>query len=96
MQLRAVCIKTAGRQDNGHRARTRGARCHQASVVPMMSGTGVVRGRSIRWAPVALGQVVAVTLISVLAACHKEEKAAATPIRPVRTMTVELDRKSVV
>jgi RND family efflux transporter MFP subunit len=56
----------------------------------MMSGTGVVRGRSIRWAPVALGQVVAVTLISVLAACHKEEKAAATPIRPVRTMTVEL------
>jgi membrane fusion protein, multidrug efflux system len=56
----------------------------------MMSGTGVVRGRSIRWAPVTLGQFVAVTLISVLTACHKEEKAAATAVRPVRTVTVEM------
>jgi membrane fusion protein, multidrug efflux system len=56
----------------------------------MMSGTGVARGRSIRWAPVTLGQFVAVTLISVLTACHKEEKAAATAVRPVRTVTVEM------
>ena len=35
-------------------------------------------------------RIGALVLVLALAACHKEEKAAATPIRPVRTITVEL------
>jgi RND family efflux transporter MFP subunit len=38
----------------------------------------------------ALGAAGALVLLSVLAACHKEEKAASQAIRPVRTVTVEL------
>ena len=52
----------------------------------MVSGMGLVERRST--GPV--GAVGALVLVLALAACHKEEKAAATPIRPVRTMTVEL------
>src|SRR5499433_111677 len=41
--------------------------------------------------PSSAGLVIGVLfLLLVLAACQKEEKAAATPIRPVRTVTVEL------
>jgi len=38
----------------------------------------------------ALGAAGALILLSALAACHKEEKAASQAIRPVRTVTVEL------
>jgi membrane fusion protein, multidrug efflux system len=38
----------------------------------------------------ASGAIGAFVLMLVLGACQKEEKAAATPIRPVRTMTVQL------
>jgi RND family efflux transporter MFP subunit len=44
-------------------------------------------GRSLAPAPGAVGALV---LALALVACQKEEKAAATPIRPVRTVTVEL------
>src|SRR5499427_8174293 len=43
-----------------------------------------------RWLPFAAGPVAALVLISLLTACQKEEKAAATSVRPVRTVTVEL------
>src|SRR5947209_1093919 len=58
--------------------------------VPMMRRTDLFEQRSTRWPPFALGKIGALVLLLVLAACHKEEKAAATPIRPVRTVTVEL------
>jgi RND family efflux transporter MFP subunit len=56
----------------------------------MMSRTDLFEQRSTRWPPFALGKIGALVLLLVLAACQKEEKAAATPIRPVRTVTVEL------
>src|SRR6266478_7280812 len=59
------------------------------SAVPMMSGTDFVRERSTRSLSFGLGTVCAIVLISALAACKKEEKAAAPDIRPVRTVTVE-------
>jgi RND family efflux transporter MFP subunit len=48
----------------------------------------ITRPHPFRWGAVAVA--VAFALISALSACHKEEKAAATPIRPVRTVAVEL------
>jgi membrane fusion protein, multidrug efflux system len=56
----------------------------------MMSKTGLFEQRATRWPPFALGNIGALVLFLVLAACQKEEKAAETPIRPVRTVTVEL------
>src|SRR5712671_1290431 len=55
-----------------------------------MRRTDLLEQRSTRWPPFGLGKIGALVLLLVLAACHKEEKAAATPIRPVRTVTVEL------
>ena len=46
--------------------------------------------RSTQWPTFTLGKIGALVLLLVLAACQKEEKAAAIPIRPVRTVTVEL------
>jgi RND family efflux transporter MFP subunit len=46
--------------------------------------------RSIRSLPSATGVIIVLALVLVLAACQKEEKAASTPIRPVRTVTVEM------
>jgi membrane fusion protein, multidrug efflux system len=45
--------------------------------------------RSTRCVPFALGKVGTLVLLLILAACQKEEKAAATSIRPVRTVAVE-------
>ena len=56
----------------------------------MMSRTDLFEQRSTRWPPFALGKIGVLVLSLVLAACQKEEKAAATLIRPVRTVTVEL------
>jgi len=58
--------------------------------MPMMSKKKLVAVHSTRWLRLAIGQLIAVALISVLAACHKEEKAAAAVVRPVRTVTVEM------
>jgi membrane fusion protein, multidrug efflux system len=55
-----------------------------------MSETNLVKQESFRCVPVKLGKIGALVVLLVLAACQKEEKAAATPIRPVRTVTVEL------
>jgi RND family efflux transporter MFP subunit len=46
--------------------------------------------RSTQLRSLALGATGALVLVFVLASCQKEEKAAATPIRPVRTVIVEL------
>ena len=59
----------------------------------MMTRTGLRRDHSTRLLTLALGVAGAFILLSVLAACHKEEKAASQAIRPVRTVTVEF-RKS--
>src|ERR1700738_699666 len=59
------------------------------SAVLMMSGTDFVRERSTRSLSFGLGTVCALVLLSALAACKKEEKAAAPDIRPVRAVTVE-------
>jgi RND family efflux transporter MFP subunit len=56
----------------------------------MMSKTGSIEERSTRWLPFASGMIGALGLMLFLTACHKEEKAAATTIRSVRTVTVEL------
>src|SRR6516165_8631097 len=56
----------------------------------MIQGTRFAGRHPTRWLPFAQGPAVILVLISVLAACQKEEKAAATAIRPVRTVTVEL------
>jgi RND family efflux transporter MFP subunit len=56
----------------------------------MMSKTGSIEERSTRWLPFASGMIGALGWMLFLTACHKEEKAAATTIRPVRTVTVEL------
>src|SRR5207237_10891427 len=55
----------------------------------MRSKAGLPEERSTRWLRFASGTIGALALILFLAACHKEEKAAATAIRPVRTVTVE-------
>lgn len=59
----------------------------------MMTRTGLISDHSTRLLTLALGVAGALMLLSVLAACHKEEKAASQAIRPVRTVTVEF-RKS--
>src|SRR5947209_3436426 len=58
--------------------------------VPMMRRTDLFEQRSTQWPTFTLGKIGALVLLLVLAACQKEEKAAAIPIRPVRTVTVEL------
>jgi membrane fusion protein, multidrug efflux system len=55
----------------------------------MMIRTGLRRDHSTRMLTLSLGVAGALILLSVLAACHKEEKAASQAIRPVRTVTVE-------
>jgi RND family efflux transporter MFP subunit len=55
-----------------------------------MSETDLVKRRLSRCVPFMLGKIGALVLLLILASCQKEEKAAATPIRPVRTVTVEL------
>jgi len=56
----------------------------------MMCGTSLARERSIRLLTLSLGAAGILILLSVLAACHKEEKAASQAVRPVRTVTGEL------
>jgi RND family efflux transporter MFP subunit len=56
----------------------------------MMSRTGFVRERSTQSLSFGLGTVCALVFLLVLPSCREEEKAAATVIRPVRTVTVEL------
>ena len=56
----------------------------------MMCGTSLAGERSTRLLTLTLGAAGVLILLSALAACQKEEKAAAAPIRPVRTVTVEL------
>src|SRR5207248_9838513 len=58
--------------------------------VPMMRRTDLFEQRVTRWPPFAPGKIGALVLMVFLAACHKEEKASATVIRPVRTVAVEL------
>jgi RND family efflux transporter MFP subunit len=53
----------------------------------MMRNTDLSKTRSIS---LALGSVGTLILLLAVAACQKEEKAAATPIRPVRTVIVQL------
>src|SRR5215469_12315001 len=55
----------------------------------MMNKTDLLEQPSTRCVPFTLGKVGALVLLLFLATCHKEEKAAATAIRPVRTVTVE-------
>jgi membrane fusion protein, multidrug efflux system len=56
----------------------------------MMNATGFVAERSTRLLALALRAAGALILPSALAACQKEEKAASQAVRPVRTVTVEL------
>ena len=56
----------------------------------MMSKTGLAGEHPTRWLPLAFARIGALILILGVAGCQKEEKAAAAPIRPVRTVTVEL------
>ncbi len=56
----------------------------------MVFGTGLAGERSSRLLTLARGAAGALILLSALAACHKEEKAAPQTVRPVRTATVEL------
>jgi RND family efflux transporter MFP subunit len=56
----------------------------------MMCGTSLAGERSSRLLTLARGAAGALILLSALAACHKEEKAASQAVRPVRTATVEL------
>ena len=55
----------------------------------MMCGTSLAGKRSTRLLTLSWGAAGTLILLSVLSACHKEEKAAAQSIRPVRTVTVE-------
>ena len=55
-----------------------------------MTRTGFIGDHSTRVLTLALGAAGGLVLLSALAACHKEEKAASQAIRPVRTVTVEL------
>ena len=59
-------------------------------AVPMMCGAGLAGERARRSLTLALGAAGTLILLSALVACHKEEKAASQAIRPVRTVTVEL------
>jgi hypothetical protein len=56
----------------------------------MTCGTSLAAERSARLLTLALGAAGTLILLSALAACHKEEKAASQAVRPVRTVTVEL------
>src|SRR6516165_2611056 len=56
----------------------------------MMSGTGFAGASPGRLLSFRLGTVSALFLLLALPACQKEEKAATQAIRPVRTVTVEL------
>jgi RND family efflux transporter MFP subunit len=56
----------------------------------MISRIGPVDNRLNRILPFALATIGGLVLMLFLAACHKEEKAAAAVIRPVRTVTVEM------
>ncbi|MFL5267284.1 MAG: efflux RND transporter periplasmic adaptor subunit [Stellaceae bacterium] len=56
----------------------------------MTSKKGLLEGCPTRWPASAFGAAAVVFLLLFSAACHKEEKAAATIIRPVRTLTVVL------
>ncbi|MGB9649308.1 MAG: efflux RND transporter periplasmic adaptor subunit [Stellaceae bacterium] len=56
----------------------------------MMCGTSLAGERSTRLLTLALGAAGALILLSALAACQKEEKAASQAVRPVRTVAVEL------
>jgi membrane fusion protein, multidrug efflux system len=56
----------------------------------MMRGTSLAGERSSRLLTLALGAAGTLILLSALAACHKEEKAASQAVRPVRTVTVAL------
>ena len=56
----------------------------------MMTKAAWPQHRSSRWLPLALGEIAALVALLSLVACHKEEKAAGTAIRPVRTVTVEM------
>src|SRR5262245_20041199 len=60
------------------------------SPVPMMTRTGFIGDHSTRLLILALGAAGALILLPALAACQKEEKAASQAVRPVRTVTVEL------
>ena len=46
--------------------------------------------RSIRSLPFAAGMIIILASVVILSACQKEQKAAATVIRPVRTVIAEL------
>ena len=56
----------------------------------MISRMGPANDCFSRWLAVAPGALGALIVVLALAACQKEEKAAATVVRPVRTVTVEL------
>ncbi len=56
----------------------------------MTSRINPVNDRSTRRAPFTWLEVGALVLMLTLAACHEEQKAAPQPVRPVRTVTVEL------
>ncbi len=56
----------------------------------MMCGTSLAGERSTRLLTLTLGAAGTLILLSALVACHKEEKAASQAVRPVRTVTVEL------
>jgi membrane fusion protein, multidrug efflux system len=56
----------------------------------MMCGTSLAGERSARVLTLALGAAGTLIFLSALVACHKEEKAASQAVRPVRTVTVEL------
>ena len=58
----------------------------------MTQGTRFAGRGPTRWLPFAAGPVAALVLISLLTACQKEEKAAATSVRPVRTVTVAMQQ----
>src|SRR5215467_10551356 len=57
-----------------------------------MNSTDLLEQRLIRWRPRALGKIAAVVLLPVLGACQKEQKAATTVVRPVRTVTVAMQQ----
>jgi RND family efflux transporter MFP subunit len=56
----------------------------------MMSGTGLAGASPSRLLSFTSGTVGALVLLLALPACQKEEKAASQSVRPVRTVTVEL------
>jgi RND family efflux transporter MFP subunit len=58
----------------------------------MISRMDLADDRFSHWLAVAPVAVGALILVLVLAACQKEEKAAATVVRPVRTATVEMQQ----